>query len=355
MNKKKQHIVFQIFSKMQFILILFFSTNLSAQDLHFSQTEYAPLNLNPALAGSHSDLRASLNHRNQWHSVPAPFKTSAASFDMRLNNSGGANWKIAFGFDVANDKTGDPVFVSNTFNLYLASHVKTGDYSSLSAGIFGGYRQLSIRPANGQWASQFNGISFDANLLSGEQFSTLQVSGMNCGAGIAYNYSTQQGQRIVKQTKKFSTGIAAYNLNRPTISFIGEDADRIRIRYSVFANGEFDLKNRNMSIMPGIYYQRQGNFQELLFGSYLNYHIRQSSQYTIYTSQLNFAFGLFYRLKDAFIAKAFFELADYRFGISYDFNSSMLRQSSHFKGGFELFFRYSIPSKQQSKSRRSFS
>jgi len=56
-----------------------------AQDIHFSQMEYSPLTLNPALAGANSPMQGIVNYRSQWNSVAVPYKTIAASFDMRCN------------------------------------------------------------------------------------------------------------------------------------------------------------------------------------------------------------------------------------------------------------------------------
>jgi len=41
-------------------------STLVAQDLHFSNPEYSPLILNPALAGANSGMQANLNYRTQW-------------------------------------------------------------------------------------------------------------------------------------------------------------------------------------------------------------------------------------------------------------------------------------------------
>ena len=40
--------------------------NCQAQDIHFSQTYFTPLELNPANAGAEFDLRAGLNYRTRW-------------------------------------------------------------------------------------------------------------------------------------------------------------------------------------------------------------------------------------------------------------------------------------------------
>ena len=47
-----------------------------AQDIHFSQFYFSPLNLNPAATGIFDgDYRIAGNHRQQWRSVTTPYTT----------------------------------------------------------------------------------------------------------------------------------------------------------------------------------------------------------------------------------------------------------------------------------------
>lgn len=63
------------------------STSGFAQDVHFSQMSFSPLNLNPALAGANSTLQGIVNYRSQWNSVAEPYQTIGASVDGRFNDN----------------------------------------------------------------------------------------------------------------------------------------------------------------------------------------------------------------------------------------------------------------------------
>jgi hypothetical protein len=66
------------------ILLFVFMPKLQAQDIHWSQFQSSPLNLNPALSGFFDgDYRFVLNHRNQWKSVTTPYNTFSGSIDMQ--------------------------------------------------------------------------------------------------------------------------------------------------------------------------------------------------------------------------------------------------------------------------------
>ena len=62
--------------------------NVRAQDIHYSQYNYAPLQLNPALAGlNNCDYRLALNARTQWNLISASgntYSTFGASADFAV-------------------------------------------------------------------------------------------------------------------------------------------------------------------------------------------------------------------------------------------------------------------------------
>ncbi|WP_282456945.1 type IX secretion system membrane protein PorP/SprF [Chitinophaga sedimenti] len=57
-----------------------------ARDLHFSQFFNSPLTTNPANTGFIPDgnYRLGVNYRNQWSSIPVPYKTMSAFGDFQL-------------------------------------------------------------------------------------------------------------------------------------------------------------------------------------------------------------------------------------------------------------------------------
>ena len=83
-----------------------------AQDIHFSQYNLSPLNLNPSLTGAfQGDLRFIGNHRNQWSSVSNPYATFGFSFEKKKL----FKLPISFGFQINQDRAGDSKL--NTFQI----------------------------------------------------------------------------------------------------------------------------------------------------------------------------------------------------------------------------------------------
>ena len=80
---------------------------LQAQDIHFSQFNFSPLNQNPANTNLFDgDYRFVGNYRNQWPSVPVRYNTFSASAEMNfatLKNGDRIGGGLVFFFDRAGD------------------------------------------------------------------------------------------------------------------------------------------------------------------------------------------------------------------------------------------------------------
>lgn len=315
----------------------------SAQDVHFSHFSHSPLTLNPALAGANYQMQGIINYRNQWKQVAVPFKTTAASFDMRLNaNKRNKSGHLAAGINFFNDQAGEAKVVTNNVNLNLAYHILINDENTFGAGIYTGFGQRYIDAESGQWASQYDGLQYNAALNPGETFLTDRFSFADVGAGMVYSYKKSDGYMTKNDNLWINAGAAVYHLNRPKYSFLNAPEERMYMRVSAFANAIVGINNTRLSLMPAIYYQRQGTAQELLTGTYFRFLIKESSNYTGYYKASAASFGVFYRNKDAAIIKGMLEWGDVAFGVAYDFNISTLSEVSKSRGGIEFFLRYNM-------------
>jgi len=67
-----------------FLFAMVLSLLIHSQDIHFSQFNFAKMAINPAMTGIHADLAVTLQYRNQWNSISAPFTTYAFSTELAL-------------------------------------------------------------------------------------------------------------------------------------------------------------------------------------------------------------------------------------------------------------------------------
>jgi type IX secretion system PorP/SprF family membrane protein len=337
------------------LLLIFGSSvifNAYCQDVHFSFAEYSNMNLNPALAGANSPMQGVINYRNQWSSVGEPFQTIAASFDGRFNdNKRNKSGIFAGGISFYNDQAGDIRVSTSSVNLNLAYHLLINDNNTIGLGIYGGFGQRSLNAASGKWATQYNNGSYDASINSGEVFSNTNFGFVDAGAGLLYTYNSGGGYMRQNKNTRINAGLAFYHVNQPYFSFISTNTEKLYMRISGFANAEIGIANTSGSILPGVYYHRQGNAQEILLGANYKILMSEGSKVTGFNRPMAFYVGAFGRLKDAFIAKFMFEFDQFMTGVSYDVNMSSLNDVSRARGGVELFLRFNAGSGYGSKSR----
>jgi len=313
-----------------------------AQDVHFSQIEYSPLLLNPALSGANSTLNGVLNYRSQWNSVAIPYKTIAASVDGRFNdNKRKKNGIIAGGISFFNDQAGDLKITSNSVNVNLAYHLMLDESNKIGLGISTGFGQRSIDPYGGRWTSQYNGTVYNSSLPSNEVLNIPNFSYFDAGAGILYSYQRDKHAGVKSNFSNINVGLAAYHLNRPSNSFLNQADDKLYVRWTAFVNSTISISNSKGSILPGIYFQKQGPAMEILYGLYYKNQLSSRNSGGIHQPTA-VSIGLFNRFKDAMAIKFMFELGPYSAGFCYDLNISSLNEISKTRGGFEFFLRFNL-------------
>lgn len=329
---------------MKKVLVALFLTNLAfGQDAHFSQTDGEPLNVNPALAGMNGSLRSSLIYRNQWSILGSSYSTVGASADYCLLAVKSNSWKISIGLNILSDIIGEPALSTNLANVHLASSVKISEKGRISSGFFLGYRQLTLDQAEGEWASQFNGYTYDPSMQSGETFARYSLRSVNTGVGFVYQFSNREKSSSFYNRKEFNLGFSAYNLNRPLNSFMKSEEERLDVRYTMHGNGLFALKSSGLVIEPSFFLNRQGTFTECIYGSYLGYRFGSSTDLG-QVEPLQVSVGLFYRNKDAIIPKILLRWLDLQVGLSYDLNNSTFQTATRMRGGIEFYIAYRIAS-----------
>ncbi len=234
-----------------------------AQDPQFTQFYAAPLYQNPAFAGAAHRGRAILNYRNQWPSLPRAFVTYAGSVDnyWKDYNSGA-------GLSVMADRSGSGNLMRFQVAGQYAYELTLTRVWALRAGFEFGYRQTSL---------DFSRLVF------GDQLGPTGVSGstqeplrnQNIGAG-----GFDVGSGGLLYSKRFWAGFSAMHLNQPNQSVVN-GSDRLPIRWTGQAGANFPLTRANRSgrynknepatsVTTAFLYKRQGDFQQLDVGAYLN-------------------------------------------------------------------------------------
>ncbi len=310
--------------------------DLSAQDIHFSQFNASPQNLNPAQTGLfNGDWRFVGNIRSQWAAVPVPYRTLSVSADNRLKKDF-AGGTIAVGLIVNTDKSGDSKL--STTNVYLSlSYIKklTKDSTHfISIGVQPGATTKNFNPSALTFDSQYDGDSFNPALPTGENFTNYRITYFDIGAGLAYLYR--------KNNRLFANiGVSALHLTQPKELFFGSSSSQLDIKTAVSSIVEFPVSEK-LDVVPTVLYQHQGTYNETVAGGFAKYYLAHEDGMTS-----AIALGGFYRIKDGFIVAANMDYRNFNIGISYDVNTSKLIAATNHRGGFEVsviyIFRKIVP------------
>ncbi|MES2591256.1 MAG: PorP/SprF family type IX secretion system membrane protein [Bacteroidota bacterium] len=316
-----------------YILILtaccLFPTTAVSQDIHFSQFNSSPQNLNPSQTGLfNGDWRFVGNQRNQWAAIPVPYKTYSISADTRLKLKL-KNAVPAVGLLIDTDKSGDSKFSTTQIALSAAYIKKLNPDSTqfISIGVQPGFTTKSFNVNALTFDNQYDGDNYNAALGSGESFSKTRITYADLGGGATYLWRKNNRTQA-------ALGIAALHINRPKQSFFTNKEIRLDMKTTINGIVQFPVAPQ-LDILPSVMYQRQGKYRETLMGLFGKYYLQPVNGLTTAVS-----LGGFYRMKDAFIAAASLEYRSFTVGLSYDVNTSKLTEATNNRGGFEVSIIY---------------
>lgn len=313
---------------------------LRAQDVHFSEFNETPLNLNPAYTGLFDGIfRVSLHHRNQWASMGSPYVTSAGSFDCVIGNPNGAA-RMGIGAFVYKDQAGDSKLGTFNGSLSLSGLVKVDDFNTISAGIMGGYAQRSATIGSLTWESQYVNGAYDPNASPNEGNLLTSFPYADFAGGIGYQYRSVSGNIQGKDVFELNIGASMFHMGKPEQKFHGGGTEELQRRMVLHAHSRIDLSGTAWSVRPSLTFMKQGVASEFIFGGAVRYRIKYGTKITNFFSETGIGFGVHYRWKDAIVPQLYYDLGDFFVGLAYDVNVSKYSAVSKYQGGWEVTLRY---------------
>lgn len=313
------------------ITICLFCLNAAGQDVHFSQFDFSPLHQSAAQTGNFKgDYRLTAINRVQYKSVTVPYKSLGASVDMNIAKTDEKKSWWSAGLLFENDVTGDAdykttiVDVSVAWNSFLDENKK----HQLTLAIQPGWMQNGLNFSELYFGSQYDGDIFDPNLPTGENPERSSYSNFNLNAGAAYKY-------VFSENSDFNIVFGASHLNQPDISFLN---DKAKLFTRLTGIGALNLfLSEKISLQPQVLFYRQGKFSQLNGGANVQLHSFENN-----LKNFRFSAGLFYRNKDAIIARIGAGIGNLDADFAYDFNTSDLKKASNGRGAYEVALSYII-------------
>lgn len=306
------------------------------QDQHFSMFTESPVYLNPATAGfTPGDLQLFTNYRLQWSTVSDnPYRTISASADWRMFDQG-ANY-MGMGLVFYNDVAGTANYQTNVIALPVNYTLMASRDHKISFGLQPAFYQRSIKNSDLTWDNQWTGVEFDQSINNNELIlsQNFSVSRFDIAAGVYW-------EGYLNRNSKIKLGLAGHHLTKQRVNFMSEDSKLYR-KLNFHGQGEFKNESTGVTFLPAFSAFFQGPNKELTFGSNFKFLLKGASRSTSYFDEVTLSLGAYFRVKDALIVNAIFDIAGFSVGASYDLNVSNLNAATKGVGSMEFFLKYRI-------------
>ena len=307
----------------------FASTNVHAQDIHFSQYNNCTQLINPALTGQFETmLRGTILHRRQWRNIGSGYTTSGVDAQYKLLSLNSENF-FGFGLLILQDAAGIAQQKSLSVKTTAAFNMVVSNDDLISAGIQIGFEQRSLNFDGLAWDAQYNGSFYDPSLDNKERIITNTRSFIDVGTGFHWKHRAR---------KKFDLGYALYHANQQ-ISMVARSDDRMKVR-QVF-KAAWIKRYKFIDMKYDALVQRQSGSNEILVGATAEYRIGDESKYTNVKTASLARFGVFYRWKDAICPYIGFEYKRFAaISLGYDLRMAKMPYTSARAGGPEFSLTY---------------
>ncbi len=305
-----------------------YSSDMIAQDLHFSQFFAAPLLRNPSFAGLYEgDVRVQAVYRNQWSSISFPYQTGSLNMEYKFPVGNGDDFFTA-GMQLFFDRAGSVALTTNQILPVINFHksMSSSRNTYLSLGFMGGIVSRRIDQSRVTTNNQYDGFGYNGSLPTGEVFdNNYAYFDMTVGMSLSTTLGSEEQHLIFG-------GLAYHHFNKPVNSFYRS----INHLPKWVLSGGLKLNADQMSYVT-LYadYSKQGPYQEAVAGGMYS---RKAGDEDVPTVTVHM--GMFYRYKDALIPAVKLDYYPFSFGFTYDINVSALQTASNNRGGLEASLSY---------------
>ena len=303
-----------------------------AQDIHFTNFGFSPLNTNPALTGVFpGDVRANASYKQQWGTFSdlVSYTTFSGSADFKLGNKLTAfnPWRAGVLFNY--DQAGWSRLQNMSFTLAGSYMLPMSKKDFLSAGVSAGFNQRSFRTQDLTWDDQYAERFYDPSIVSkdvGLFDGSTNYTTLN--AGINYHRQAPDSRGA------FDLGVGVFQFNKPSVNFRTTTRISLDPRFAASLSTNLPLGDRFDILIDGVY-QIQGPHQELVGGIGGRLYLINKA-----TSLLALEVGVSLRSADAFSPHIGALYNQWRIAVNFDANYSQFTNASNGLGGPEVHLMY---------------
>lgn len=299
------------------VFILCFGFSSYAQDNHFTQYNYSPLNLNPAFTGAFfGTFRIGGIYRDQFFNVEGwsgSFSTPNVYIDAPIIRGFRKKDWVGVGVDLWQDQAGSLEQSRSSIMGSAAYHFglgKSGN-STFTVGLQLGYGSNGFQAAEeAVW-----GTAPASNFMPNDQ------NYFNMSAGVMY-------RGLLSDNALFEAGLSVWNLTAPEYGV--ESRDQLDRRFTLHSRLKYYM-TEELTLTPSLLYSTQGQFDELSLQATVGFAIDKERE-------IDFNAGLGFRVNplSSLQLLAGLDWKGFKAGFGYDFGLSSDSFTGQQPGGFEL-------------------
>ena len=298
-------------------------------DIHFSQFYETSILRNPALIGvSAENYKVSAYYRSQWNTIANPYQTMLIDAEYRFPLGAMARDFLSIGVLGYSDQAGDlDQKISGVYPAICLNKLLDASYNAyLSLGFTCGYLQYSFDPSKAMFNNQFQGGVYSPFNPSFENIPNPKMSLVDIGSGLNINFSPNEDN-----DGAYILGVSGYHFSQPPFSYYHSLNYVENIRWNVNADVAYSL-GRSFAFQVHANYALQGAYTESVFGGLIGWRIAEPFS----RPDFELDAGALYRINDAIIPVIKLRYKSLGIGVSYDVNTSALKEASSSQGGLEI-------------------
>ena len=253
-----------------FFALLLRGSILFAQDPIFSQFYAAPLQLNPAFAGTAQAPFIAANYRMQYPSFVsgAAYSTFAISYDQSLNQS-----NSSIGISVMTDDAGQGIFKKTYASAIYSYKVNIREDIQAKIGVEAGLIQSALNWDKLVFYDQLDPITGGLN-PDGTPRPTAELRPTELNKSL-FDLSTG----FLINAKNFYAGVSAKHIATPNEGFVNANQNLrvgLPIRWSLHGGYEITLREGNRRraksfVTPSLLVVKQSDFLQVVGGAYAGF------------------------------------------------------------------------------------
>ncbi len=299
------------------ILLLILATagiQLKAQDALFTQFHYAPVYLNPALAGcGKNNLRLSAVSKMQWFNLYKPYKYFSGAADFSIYDYDQRN-VLNMALNVNHSTKG---YLGNTNitgvvgRTFGTNNTGCSDWF-LSLALQAGYNFAKVNPNQFVFIDQIDQTGITGDPTQVDLFQTFNTKNyFDFSAGGVFTI------------KDIMLGLSVHHMNEPNVSFNGKPEDG-KLPKKITAHISYIIDRNDIRIKPTLITHFQGKSSALIAGALIDYNdfpIELGCWYrnTVgFTSNNAFSFGFTWKWGQSTTVTSKTKEYGNKMGLSYD-------------------------------------